>query len=67
MEYKQEKKFCKNKHCGKELPPGYKYNLCEACRNKRADKVRGALNVGKKGIGIAASAALFIVSKGRIK
>ncbi|MCF0116269.1 MAG: hypothetical protein HUJ56_13040 [Erysipelotrichaceae bacterium] len=35
-----EVKTCKNKKCGKILPDGYKFNYCEACRNKKIENLK---------------------------
>lgn len=51
-------RVCANKNCQKVLPSGYKHRYCEACRNKQAEKVKGAL----KGIGAAAGAVATVVA-----
>ena len=33
-------KICKGKNCNKLLKEGYKYNKCEACRNKNNGKIK---------------------------
>lgn len=57
---------CANKNCQKVLPSGYKHRYCEACRNKQAEKVKGAL----KGIGAAAvgtvATVVALVTRGKI-
>lgn len=56
-------RVCANKNCQKVLPSGYKHRYCEACQNKQAEKVKGAL----KGIGaIAAVVAVRLVTRGKI-
>ena len=62
MENIQEIRKCKNKKCQRLLPEGYKYRYCENCRNEHAEKVRDGIKVG---VGFVASAALFVVSKGK--
>lgn len=59
----QEVRKCKNKKCQRTLPEGYKYKYCENCRIERAEKTRGGI---KAGLGLAASAGLFIVTKGKL-
>lgn len=51
-------RVCANKNCQKVLPSGYKHRYCEACRNKQAEKVKGAL----KGIGAAAGTVATVVA-----
>lgn len=46
------------KKCQKVLPPDYKYNLCEACRNKQAGTAKKA---GGALIGLLGTAAVAIV------
>lgn len=53
-----EPRYCKNKKCGKLLPPDYKYKRCEACRNARVDFV-------KKAGGTMLGAALLVASLGK--
>lgn len=56
-------RVCANKNCQKVLPSGYKHRYCEACQNKQAEKVKGAL----KGIGaIVAVVAVRLVTRGKI-
>lgn len=38
------KKYCKNKKCKKELPSDCKYKYCEVCRNKRKDVFKTILS-----------------------
>ena len=51
-------KTCKK--CGRPLPDGYKYNDCEACRNKKAGKAKKAAGIaaGAGGLLLAILAAL---------
>lgn len=46
MKKDSEKRVCKK--CQKELPAGYKYKCCEACRNKQVQAIKdGVVNFGK--------------------
>jgi len=64
MEKKQ--RICKNKHCGKVLPKGYKYKYCEACRARQADNVKKG---GKTILGVAGmvgAVAVTVITAGKI-
>ena len=63
MEKEPEVRICKNKDCQKVLPAGYKYDECEACRNKKADGVKRALSYIGSGI-LAIGGILFFGGKG---
>ena len=61
-----EIRVCKNKKCQKVLPDGYKYNYCEACRNKQAYTVK---STGKKVLAVAvtvASVTVTVLTAGKI-
>ena len=62
-----EQKRCKNKNCGKVLPEGYKYSLCEHCRNQRVDKTKNVLKGIGVGIGTVAGVAVTVLTLGKIK
>ncbi len=49
--------------CGKELPDGYKYKRCEACRNVQIENVK---KYGKTALGALASVAVVAITKGKI-
>ena len=44
-------KICKGKNCNKLLKEGYKYNKCEACRNKNNGKIKTIIK-GITGAGV---------------
>lgn len=52
----KETRVCKNKKCQKPLPEDYKHSYCEACRNKRLDKIKDgkklALSSVSLGVGL---------------
>lgn len=56
----KQQKVCKNKNCQKPLPENYKYKYCEACRNKKAGKIK---KIGMPAVGIAAAAVLGVAVK----
>lgn len=54
----EKNRVCANNNCKKALPPGFKHRYCEACQNKQAEKVKGAL----KGIAAAAGTVMAVVA-----
>lgn len=56
----KETKLCKNKNCQKPLPEDYKHKYCEACRNKRFDKIKDGTKVALSLV------ALFVGGSGLI-
>lgn len=62
-----ETKYCKNKNCKRPLPEGYKHKYCENCRGKQAEDVKKG-GLGLLGVlGIVASVAVAVATKGKIK
>ena len=61
MKNKSEIRVCKNKDCQKPLPPNYKYNKCEACRNQTTDKIKSGIKY--VGGGLIALAAVVITGR----
>ncbi|WP_422111684.1 hypothetical protein HXT30_01625 [Gardnerella sp. DNF00571G] len=59
-------RVCANKNCQKVLPPGYRHRYCEACRNKQAEKVKGALKGLGAAAGTVAAVAVALVTSGKI-
>ena len=57
-----ESNKCKNKKCQRLLPEGYKHKYCESCRNQQTNFIK---NTGKA-VGVAALAAIAIITKGKI-
>ena len=60
-----EQKVCKK--CKKVLPENYKYNKCEACRNKGAHTVKKIGATVGAGLSVAVPTLIGLVSKGKIK
>lgn len=60
MEKEQKARKCKK--CHKILPEGYKHKYCENCRAKQAEKVKTGIKIAA---GTVASAALFVISRGK--
>lgn len=56
----KETRVCKNKKCQKPLPKDHKHRYCEACRNKRLDKIRD----GKKVVQSLAVLGVGLIIKG---
>ena len=56
-----EKNVCKK--CKKTLPEGYKYDKCEACRNKLADGIKKGLKVVAGVAGIVIVAVIPFINK----
>lgn len=58
------------KKCHKELPEGYKYKTCEACRNKQIQAIKdGFIRLGKGAVfavGILGTAAGAFVLKDKM-
>lgn len=48
----KETKLCKNKNCQKPLPEDYKHKYCEACRNKRLDKIKDGKKIALSVLGL---------------
>lgn len=57
-------KTCKK--CQRPLPDGYKYNKCDSCRIKQAQRIKDGLKATVGVAGTIASFALVVVTKGKI-
>ena len=66
MSKEAEIRVCKNKKCQKVLPTGYKHKYCEACRNKRAEKVKNVLKGLGAGAATVVSVAVVLATGGKI-
>ena len=67
MEKDSKVRVCKNKKCQKVLPVDYKYNKCEACRNKTAHTIKKALKTGKIIGGALLTFLIVVLSRGKAK
>lgn len=59
-------KLCKGKNCGKVLGEGYKYDKCEACRNRRNDTFKRVIK-GLASVGGVLTSLVFLVDKNNSK
>ncbi len=67
MEKDSKIRVCKNKRCQKVLPIDYKYNKCEACRNKTAYTIKKTLKTGAKIGGALLSILIIVLTRGKAK
>ncbi len=65
MKKYDEIRTCKNKDCQKILHTGYKYDLCESCRNKRIEK-RKEMGMGVLVVGAAIGLIAKTLTGGKI-
>lgn len=57
-------KTCKK--CGKQLPDGYKRNMCENCIGKKAKVVKNSLKAALSVVVVIGGTIVTIATKGRI-
>ena len=67
MSKELEVRVCKNKKCQKILPSGYKYEFCEACRNKRAETTKKVAKGTAAAVATAGSIALLVITGGTLR
>ena len=60
-----ENKVCKK--CHRDLSDGYKYDKCEACRNKATDDFKKGLKATLGALGAVASVVVLVATKGKIE
>ena len=63
MSKNPEIKKCKK--CDKELPSGYKYDCCEACRNQKAGVMKKVAKWGGGAAAVLGGLLVFIVTGGK--